>query len=88
MISKSKKVYHIHNSDIFCTISARKCSKRLRTNGLRLGKMTEPWGLMIKRSAFPESDGFNAMLMAIAQEKKAAAESNTRSTKRMLRLIR
>ena len=33
---------------------------------------------MTKRSTFPESDGFNAMLMAIAQEKKAAAESNAR----------
>jgi hypothetical protein len=43
--------------------------------GLRLGKMTKPWGLMIKRSIFPESDGFNAMLMAIGQE-MAAAESN------------
>ena len=33
---------------------------------------------MTKRSAFPKCDGFNAMLMAIAQEKKAAAESNAR----------
>jgi len=31
-----------------------------------------------KRSIFPESVGFNAMLMAIAQEKKAALESNAR----------
>jgi non-homologous end joining protein Ku len=34
-----------------------------------------------KRSTFPESDGFNAMLMAIAQEKKAVAESNARHQK-------
>ena len=34
-----------------------------------------------KRSTFPESDGFNAMLMSIAQEKTAAVESNVRYRK-------
>jgi hypothetical protein len=34
-----------------------------------------------KRSTFQESDGFNAMLMAIAHKKKATVESNARYQK-------